>query len=42
MERTNEKLAAAMASLDEAHRALEGYEDAIEADHNAVGSVTLV
>ena len=42
MERTNEKLAAAMASLDEARRALEGYEDAIEADHNAVGSVTLV
>ena len=26
----------------EAHDALEGYEDAIEADHNSVGSVKLV
>ena len=31
-----------MAALHEAHDALEGYEDAIEADHNSVGSVKLV
>lgn len=42
MERIGEKLSAAMAALDEARGALEGYEDAIEADHNAVGSVRLV
>lgn len=42
MERTEEKLAAAMKALDEARDALEGYEDAIEADHNAVGTVRLV
>ena len=42
MERTEEKLAAAMKALDEARNALEGYEDAIEADHNAVGTVRLV
>ena len=33
---------AAMAALHEAHDALEGYEEAIEADHNSVGSVKLV
>ncbi len=42
MERIGGKLEAAMAALDEARSALEGYEDAIEADHNAVGSVRLV
>lgn len=42
MERTEEKLAAAMKALDEARDALEGYEEAIEADHNAVGTVRLV
>ena len=36
------KLTDAMAALDEARAALEGYEDAIEADHNAVGTVRLV
>lgn len=36
------KLEAAMAALHEAHDALEGYEEAIEADHNSVGSVKLV
>ena len=42
MERIGAKLEAAMAALHEAHDALEGYEDAIEADHNSVGSVKLV
>lgn len=42
MERTEEKLAAAMKALNEARAALEGYEEAIEADHNAVGTVRLV
>ena len=37
MERIGAKLEAAMA-----HDALEGYEEAIEADHNSVGSVKLV
>lgn len=36
------KLEAAMSALHEAHDALEGYEEAIEADHNSVGSVKLV
>ena len=36
------KLETAMAALHEAHDALEGYEEAIEADHNSVGSVKLV
>ena len=31
-----------MGALDEARGALDGYEDAIEADHNAVGTVRLV
>ena len=31
-----------VAALHEAHDALEGYEEAIEADHNSVGSVKLV
>ncbi|MBM6953038.1 hypothetical protein [Enorma phocaeensis] len=42
MERIGGKLEAAMEALDEARRALDGYEDAIEADHNSVGSVRLV
>ncbi len=42
MERIEDKLARAMKALDEARAALEGYEDAIEADHNSVGSVRLV
>lgn len=42
MERIEGKLARAMKALDEARAALEGYEDAIEADHNSVGSVHLV
>ena len=42
MDRIDEKLEAAMAALDEARAALAGYDEAIEADHNAVGSVRLV
>ena len=42
MERIDSKLAQAMRSLDEARAALEGYEEAIEADHNSVGTVRLV
>lgn len=42
MERIEGKLAAAMKALDEARSALEGYDDAIEADHNSVGTVKLV
>ena len=42
MEHIGAKLSAAMAALDEARSALEGYEDAIEADHNSVGTVRLV
>ncbi|WP_085829917.1 hypothetical protein [Collinsella vaginalis] len=42
MERIGDKLEAAIAALDEAHEALAGYPDAIEADHNSVGSVKLV
>lgn len=42
MERIAGKLESAMRSLDEARAALEGYEDAIEADHNSVGTVKLV
>lgn len=42
MARIEEKLAGAMKALDEARAALEGYEDAIEADHNSVGTVRLV
>lgn len=42
MERIGAKLEAAMAALDTARDSLEGYADAIEADHNAVGSVKLV
>ena len=42
MELIGAKLQAAMTALDEAHCALEGYEDAIEADHNSVGTVRLV
>ena len=42
MERIGAKLEAAMAALHEAHGALEDYEEAIEADHNSVGSVKLV
>ena len=41
-DRTAAKLEAAMRALDEARDALEGYEDAIEADHNSVGTVRLV
>lgn len=42
MERIGAMLEAAMGSLDRARAALEGYEDAIEADHNSVGTVRLV
>lgn len=42
MDRISGKLSDAMKALDEARGALEGYEDAIEADHNSVGSVRLV
>ena len=42
MERIGSKLVQAMRSLDEARAALEGYEEAIEADHNSVGTVRLV
>ncbi|MBM6756167.1 hypothetical protein H6A18_06525 [Collinsella tanakaei] len=42
MERIGTKLRGAMDALAEARSALEGYEDAIEADHNAVGTVRLV
>ncbi|MBM6779457.1 hypothetical protein H6A16_08145 [Collinsella tanakaei] len=42
MERIGEKLRGAMDALGEARAALEGYEEAIEADHNAVGTVRLV
>lgn len=42
MERIGGKLEAAMSALDEARGALEGYQEAIEADHNAVGTVKLV
>lgn len=42
MERIGSKLTQAMRSLDEARAALEGYEEAIEADHNSVGTVRLV
>lgn len=42
MPRIGEKLEAALAALDEARSALQGYEDAIEVDHNAVGTVKLV
>lgn len=36
------KLETALRALDEARAALEGYSDAIEADHNAVGTVRMV
>ena len=42
MERIGAMLEAAMGSLDQARAALEGYADAIEADHNSVGTVRLV
>lgn len=42
MPRIGGKLEAALAALDEARAAIQGYEDAIEADHNAVGTVKLV
>lgn len=42
MERIEGKLSAAMKALDEARAALEGYDEAIEADHNSVGTVKLV
>ena len=42
MERIGSKLQAAMDALGEARAALAGYEDAIEADHNSVGTVKLV
>ena len=42
MERIGAKLEACMSALGEARAALEGYEDAIEADHNSVGTVKLV
>ena len=42
MERIGAKLRGAMDALAEAREALEGYEEAIEADHNSVGTVRLV
>lgn len=42
MDGISEKLRATMAALDEARAALAGYEETIEADHNAVGTVRLV
>ena len=42
MEQIGGKLEACMAALHDAHHALVGYEDAIEADHNSVGTVKLV
>lgn len=42
MERIGAKLEATMGALGEARAALEGYEEAIEADHNSVGTVKLV
>lgn len=42
MERIGAKLEVAMTALHEALDALEDYEEAIEADHNSVGSVKLV
>lgn len=42
MERTMGKLSGALKALDEARAALEGYDDAIEADHNSVSTVKLV
>ena len=42
MDRIAHKLEQAMTALGEAHAALEGYEEAIESDHNSVGSVKLV
>ena len=42
MERIAAKLEAAMSSIGEAREALAGYEDAIEADHNSMGTVKLV
>ena len=42
MELIGSKLQAAMDALDEARAALADYEDAIEADHNSVGTVKLV
>lgn len=42
MDETAGKLGQAMAALDEARAALKGYEDAIERDHNSMGTVRLV
>ena len=42
MERIGAKLEATMDALGEARAALKGYEEAIEADHNSVGTVKLV
>lgn len=42
MDRIGAKLEACMAALNEAHAALADYEEAIEADHNSVGTVKLV
>lgn len=42
MERIGGKLEDAARALDEARAGLQGYEDAIKADHNAVGTVKLV
>lgn len=42
MNRISDKLANAIKALDEARTALKDYEDAIEADHNSVGTVKLV
>ena len=42
MDRTAHKLELAMHALGEARAALESYEDAVESDHNSVGTVHLV
>ena len=42
MERIGAKLRDTMEALDEARQALAGYEEAIETDHNSVGTVKLV
>ena len=42
MDRTAHKLEQTLQALGEARAALEGYEDAIERDHNSAGSVRLV
>lgn len=42
MEQTESKLSATIAQLDEAREALAGYAEAVEADHNSIGTVRMV